>query len=60
MAKSRRRAMVNAKAGFILNEWLDGSLAGSLDWLAVASGFTARAGEGEWDRLTGKLESSSS
>lgn len=54
-------AMVNAKAGFILNEWL-GSLAGSLDWLAVASGFTARAGEtaGEWDRLTGKLESSSS
>lgn len=45
MAKSREIATVNAKAGFIFNEWLDGNLSGLLDWLDVFSGFTAIAGD---------------
>lgn len=62
MAKRIRRAIVNTKAGCILNEWLAGSFSGPLDGLDVASGFTARAGEiaGEIGRLTGKFVSSSS
>lgn len=62
MAKSSRNAVVNAKAGFILNEWPEDGLSGSLDWFDVTSGFTAIAGEtaGDWDPLLGKLVSSSS
>lgn len=59
MAKSRKKATMNAEVGFVLKERL---VEGSLDWFDVASGFTAIAGEiaGECDRLIGKVESSSS
>lgn len=60
MAKSTKRAIINAEVGFILNERL-GDSTGLLDWLDLASGFTAMAGEiaGEFDRLIAKVESSS-
>lgn len=60
MAKSTKRAIINAEVGFILNERL-GDSSGSLDWFDVSSGFTAMAGEiaGEFDRLIAKVESSS-
>lgn len=58
MVKSKKKAMVKAEVGFILNERLGES---SLGWFDVASGFTAMAGGiAECDRLTGKVESSSS
>lgn len=63
MAKRGKRTIINAKVGFILNEWFGESLPGLLDGFDVATGFTATAGEiaGEWDGLKGNvLESTSS
>jgi len=57
--KAKKRATIKTEEGFILNERLGES---SLAWFDVAWGFTAMAGgiAEECDRLTGKVESSSS